>query len=419
MSIQKDDDISRNLWVPHEIDVYSRGKILKECIADGHITIKTLRDGLKFEVLRTETHVVDKTHLLDLDDLCDMNNLHEAPLLDIIRRRLLRDIIYTYIGSFLLSLNPYKSICGLYDEPLRYLSIPGENIDSIRKQLTPHVYAVANQALSELVKTSNDGCGGIYKISVEAGREVVHINQSIIITGESGAGKTEASKHVMTFLTLANSEKQESSHSEGLGEQLKNLILQSNSIFESFGNAKTLRNSNSSRFGKYIKLEYSIDNVLLSSYTETFLLERSRLVSVSKNERNYHIFYRLIRGLPRLNPTMATELMIERIDSFNLLTDSIGKDASADVDVEEDLKEFDILRRALSTVGCTDAEFSYLWQMLACILHLGNLTCSPSCSPATDGKPVEFLCPTMPLGIIAESLGVDVESLSLALSTRV
>ena len=217
----------------------------------------------------TENVIVDPTHLEDTDNLCTMNNLHEAPLIFSLRRRYKSDSIYTLAGDILISINPFKSITGLYDEPIKYFSdiFNFEVTSNIAKIC--HVYAIANNALQR-VRSSKSSFSQIK-------------NQSIIVSGESGAGKTEAAKSVMQFLVDADKYCSRDCKNSATGGVLdvSKILLDGNTILEAFGNARTLRNNNSSRFGKYTKIHYdtSVENSLRSASTETFLLERSRLTS--------------------------------------------------------------------------------------------------------------------------------------------
>jgi myosin-5 len=159
-------------------------------------------------------------------------------------------------------------------------------------------------------------------------------NQSVVISGESGAGKTEASKHVMNFLIGADRErKMDSDRSPDevhLGDAIRKVLVESNVIFEAFGNSKTVRNDNSSRFGKYIKLQYSEDNQLILAYSETFLLEKSRLMNVGIGERNYHVFYQLLRG--ERDPCLVSKLKLKDPSGFKMLLDGNGVALTSDID---------------------------------------------------------------------------------------
>lgn len=155
--------------------------------------------------------------------------------------------------------------------------------------------------------------------------------------------------------------------------RIKDVILDSSVVFEAFGNAKTVRNDNSSRFGKYIKLQYTEDNGLISAVTETFLLEKSRLVSVGSNERNYHVFYQFLRGIDSFEPELRNELFLATVESYKILTTG-GNTLIRSVD--DDIQEFQALYNALRNVGISHDDLHSLWQILAVILHLGNSTFS-------------------------------------------
>ena len=329
-------------------------------------------------VSRNNTHTVDPSHFQNLYDLCFMNNLHEAPLVDVLNRRFLDSDIYTSCGDVLISVNPYNFIEGLYDSPMRFLSfdkkVYGSRASVVSTLLcVPHVYQIANNTLRDLMNS-------VIIDDVE-NIQLKKVNQSILISGESGSGKTEASKQVMNFLVLANDEVLQrkaassiagSQQSIRSGSQIKDAILESNIIFESFGNAKTVRNDNSSRFGKYIKLVYDEDNTLVSAFSETFLLEASRLVVAGKDERNYHIFYQLVRGLPLMNSQLANTLQLTIPEDYAIL--NIGECTTIKA-ADDDVSEFNHLIKAMTILGFQPLEVDALCTILAIILHLGNVSC--------------------------------------------
>ena len=190
------------IWVPNKDSVYVIAEIISE---DGDSFI--IGDGQK--VPKSKSHLLDPSHLLDLRDLCHMNSLHEAPLLDMLRRRLLDGTIYTNTGNVLISINPYKTIPGLYENPVLYLDLPDDGDEEDDEQgvvessptggntLPPHVFKIGNNALRALMREQRN-------VGTAPANHHHRINQSVIISGESGAGKTEASKHVMSFLIEAN-----------------------------------------------------------------------------------------------------------------------------------------------------------------------------------------------------------------------
>lgn len=195
-------------------------------------------------------------------------------------------------------------------------------------------------------------------------------------------------------------------------DRIKDVIIESSVVFEAFGNSKTVRNDNSSRFGKYIKLQYTQDNALISATTETFLLEKSRLVAVGKGERNYHIFYQLLRGLHDVNPAAKNDFLLTNIDDFRILT---AGDCTVIHTPETDKEEFLALCKALSSVGCSSEDITSLWSVLAVILHLGNASFTPS---EDEHIPVTINVPTAPIKLIADILGVDHDDLQRSLTTQ-
>lgn len=391
------------VWVSSKDNGWEQGELVEDCGTN----VRVKCGAEERTVSHSEIFRSDISHFSDLDDLCTMTYLHEAPLLDALRRRFQKNCVYTSAGDVLLSLNPYKSIPNLYDNPLYYLDLADDGeVDASATK--PHVFKIANFALLQMLYGK--------KLSSE---ESAPVNQSIIVSGESGAGKTEASKHVMNFLIAADKEMVAGQavagfEDEHLGDSIRDVLTRSNIIFESFGNAKTVRNDNSSRFGKYIKLQYSENYRIVSAFTETFLLEKSRLVAVSANERNYHVFYQLIRGCG--DEALLKSLHLRDAGDFRMLADCNKVAAEAPQD-----QQFGELRHALETVGCTEEELTTLWTLLAALLHTGNLTCreKPPQGPEQDGTEggnpldgpdegaVQIISSLISLDELAEMLGIS------------
>lgn len=443
----------KKVWLPNKdtawdlVDVLSVGKEADESARTLSVTAPVAAEGGGAGRLRTTASVLlsstvpyDDSHGIAtelLHDLCIFNKLHEAPLVDGLHRRYRKDLIYTNIGSNLLvSINPCKPI-DAYDTIIPYLSGHGvEKKEKSEEVLQPHIFALANHALAE--KNQN------------ASRRSA--NQSIMVCGESGSGKTEASKYVMHFLLQADKEHQKHLNSLTLGALnnafsdlstggksnkaaavgkgsaadtavLSSILGPSSTIFESFGNARTQHNANSSRFGKYTKFQYSADHRLISAYTETFLLEQTRLVTVGEGEQNYHIFYALLN-----TKAEASRLKLTSASDFKILCDTQnannsgggsakggiggaggrGMPSTAD-DLERNLAD---VSSALRAVGVSPEELAEIWSLLAALLHLGNIECR---SVVDESKPkadenyeqVELQSRSMPLSELTNLLGVS------------
>jgi myosin heavy subunit len=208
--------------------------------------------------VKSETLVPANPDILDgVDDLMQLSYLNEPAVLYNLEYRYNQDMIYTKAGPVLVAVNPFKEV-PLYGN---------RNIEAYRKRSneSPHVYAIADTAIREMIRDE--------------------VNQSIIISGESGAGKTETAKIAMQYLAAL-----------GGGSGIEYEILKTNPILEAFGNAKTLRNDNSSRFGKLIEIHFSETGKISGAQIQTFLLEKSRVVQCTEGERSYHIFYQLCAG---------------------------------------------------------------------------------------------------------------------------
>lgn len=308
----------------------------------------------------SKLYTFDPSHIVDHEDIASMNNMHEAPLLSVLRQRFEMDKIYTFTADILLSINPYKTIPLLYDV-MGFMEQTKGLADSSKQP--PHLFTIAEKAYS--------GMKGVIPGSGTP--------QSIIISGESGAGKTEASKYIMKYLATAS--KHASAASGGttssniaaahVHEKIEECVVLSNLILESFGNAKTSRNDNSSRFGKYIQILYNGDGRMVGVSIRHFLLEKTRLVMPQANERNYHIFYQLLAGLASLGGAEESRLKLQG-DVWNYTYLTHGD--CVEVDGVDDAVEFDQLRNCLSQLGMDKAGFQMpMFEILAAVLHLGNV----------------------------------------------
>ncbi len=195
-------------------------------------------------------------------DMILLTEISESGILANLKERYDADEIYTYIGHVLISVNPYKMIRGLYDK-----AKIDEYNGRVQWELPPHVFALADRVHKQMLQN--------------------HHNQAIIISGESGAGKTEAAKRVMQYISAVTGSSPQIEH-------VKRVILDSNPVLESFGNAKTVVNNNSSRFGKYFEIQFDFKGDPIGGKISNYLLEKIRVVHQNKGERNFHIFYQLL-----------------------------------------------------------------------------------------------------------------------------
>ncbi|KAK3238037.1 hypothetical protein CYMTET_51917, partial [Cymbomonas tetramitiformis] len=282
------------------------------------------------------------------DDLLKIPEVSEDSALENIEQRFSETNIYTNVGPVLMALNPYRKLPLYTLEHLELYSTHGVNRGSgaEARESQPHIYAVAAKALRGVAMSGGN-------------------SQSVIISGESGAGKTEATKQVLRFLSHAAGG---SDMEGGAGTLLQEMLHATNPVLEAFGNAKTVRNDNSSRFGKLLELqcgEGEETNALLGARITNYLLEKSRVCSVAPGERGYHIFYQLLKGA---SAEEREAYQLYPIEKYKYL--SLG---CYDIDGVDDVKEFLAVKVALLCIGITDDEQEDIFRVLSGILAMGNV----------------------------------------------
>ncbi|XP_066380540.1 myosin-1-like [Miscanthus floridulus] len=318
--------------------------------------------------LKTESLQPANPEILDgVDDLMQLSYLSEPSVLYNLQYRYSQDMIMTKAGPVLVAVNPFKKVA-LYGS---------EYIDAYRNKSmdSPHVYAIADAALREMKRDE--------------------VNQSIIISGESGAGKTETAKIAMQYLA-----------SLGGGSGIEYEILQTNPILEAFGNAKTLRNDNSSRFGKLIEIHFSTTGRICGAMIQTFLLEKSRVVQCAVGERSYHIFYQLCAGAP---VSLREKLNLKKVDEYKYLKQSCCY-SIAGVD---DAQMFRTVTEAMNIVHISKEDQENVFAMVSAVLWLGDV----SFTVIDNENHVEIIVDEASK-TVAELLGCSIEDLNLALSKR-
>lgn len=288
---------------------------------------------------------VDKVNPAKFDkanDMAELTHLNEASVVHNLHMRYMSDLIYTYSGLFLVTVNPYTPLPIYTNEYIN--TYKGRN----REDNKPHIYAMADEAFRNLVDENE--------------------NQSILVTGESGAGKTENTKKVIQYLAAV-------AHSEtpvkNRGQQHSTLsaqILRANPILEAFGNAQTVRNNNSSRFGKFIRIEFSRYGSIAGAFIDWYLLEKSRVVRINAQERNYHIFYQLLKGADR---RMKQEFLLDGLGMEDFAYTRDGQDTISGV---SDRDEWNSLLEAFGVMGFSEGQQAAILRTIAAVLHLGNVT---------------------------------------------
>ncbi|KAL7693220.1 putative FYVE zinc finger, myosin head, motor domain, class I myosin tail domain-containing protein [Plasmopara halstedii] len=312
--------------------------------------------------------------VVGVDDLVLLTSVNETSILENLKMRHAADVIYSYIGHVLVVVNPYK-----------WLDIYGEDSmiaykHKARIDVAPHVFATAEETYRTMLSEED--------------------NQCVIISGESGAGKTEASKQIQNYIAGVSG--------SGAGvDKVKRTFLESNPLLEAFGNAKTLRNNNSSRFGKYFELLFDSAGRPQGGKVTNYLLEKSRVVKPGKGERNFHIFYQLLAGLPL---AAKEKLCLDRSgpEMYHYLKAS----GCYDVDDVNDAQEFEETMAAMQHVGIKRKQIELVIQTLAAVLHIGNVQFQPKTVGDAEGSSIHD---RQSLQMACELLGLDVARVEHAL----
>lgn len=326
--------------------------------------------------IQKATFDAGKKKEVGVSDLTLLTKISDESINDNLKKRFENGTIYTYIGHVLISVNPFRDL-GIYTDKVLE-SYEGKN----RLEVPPHVFAIAESMFYNM-KAYNE-------------------SQCVIISGESGAGKTEAAKRIMQYVAAVSG----SSSSSQQIQQIKDIVLATNPLLESFGCAKTLRNNNSSRHGKYLEINFNAQFEPVSGNITNYLLEKQRVVGQIKNERNFHIFYQFTKGA---SENYRQTFGIQEPDRY-IYTSSAG---CISVDSIDDLKDFQDTLNAMQTVGITQPEQDQIFRVLAAILWIGNITFvenEEGNAQVRDTSVTDF---------VAYLLQVDSETLNKAVTERV
>ncbi|XP_061177543.1 unconventional myosin-VI-like isoform X4 [Saccostrea echinata] len=395
-------DGGKKVWVPHPTEGFKLGRIVD--IGSDSIAIEPFdAPGTTINAIYDRTFPAEEYDNKDVDDNCALMYLNEATLLNNLRIRYMKNQIYTYTANILIAINPYYEIPDLYTSTT-IKKYKGKSLGT----LPPHVYAIADKAFRDM--------------------KVNKMSQSIIVSGESGAGKTESTKYILKYLT------------ESWGahiNQLEQRILESNPLLEAFGNAKTVRNNNSSRFGKFIEIHFDNKNLVAGGFISHYLLEKSRVTSQSREERNYHIFYRLCAGAPE---DLRNQLKLASPDHFHYLNrgctqyfctrendKKLGKDRKSQMylkqgslhdPVLDDVRDFQVCDSAMTHLGVSNEDKHSIYTLVASVLHLGNIMFEENMDDTKGGCKVGSSSETS-LSTASTLLGLNKEELQESLTTRI
>ncbi|XP_019585149.1 unconventional myosin-VI isoform X4 [Rhinolophus sinicus] len=388
------------VWAPHPTDGFQMGNIVD--IGPDSLTIEPLNQkGKTFLALINQVFPAEEDSKKDVEDNCSLMYLNEATLLHNIKVRYSKDRIYTYVANILIAVNPYFDIPKIYSsETIK--SYQGKSLGT----MPPHVFAIADKAFRDM--------------------KVLKMSQSIIVSGESGAGKTENTKFVLRYLT----------ESYGTGQDIDDRIVEANPLLEAFGNAKTVRNNNSSRFGKFVEIHFNEKSSVVGGFVSHYLLEKSRICVQGKEERNYHIFYRLCAGASQ---DIQEKLHLSSPDNFRYLNRGCTRyfaNKETDKQILQNRKSPEYLKAgslkdpllddhgdfirmctAMKKIGLGDEEKLDLFRVVAGVLHLGNIDFEEAGS--TSGGCNLKNKSTQSLEYCAELLGLDQDDLRVSLTTRV
>ncbi|KAL9867493.1 unconventional myosin-VIIa isoform 2-T2 [Geothlypis trichas] len=328
--LRQGDYVWMDLKTGREFDV-PIGAVVKLCDS-GQIQVVDDEGNEHWISPQNASHIkpMHPTSIHGVEDMIRLGDLNEAGILRNLLIRYREHLIYTYTGSILVAVNPYQLLPIYSPEQIRLYT--NKKIG----EMPPHIFAIADNCYFNMQRNNKDQC--------------------CIISGESGAGKTESTKLILQFLAAIS----------GQHSWIEQQVLEANPILEAFGNAKTIRNDNSSRFGKYIDIHFNKRGAIEGAKIEQYLLEKSRVCRQAQDERNYHVFYCMLRGM---TVEQKKKLGLGKATDYNYL--AMGNCTTCDG--RDDSKEYANIRSAMKVLMFTDTENWEISKLLAAILHMGNL----------------------------------------------
>merc|ERR1719220_3143278 len=310
------------------------------------VEVEIVETGKRMLVSKDDMQKMNPPKYDKQEDMADLTCLNEASVLHNIKERYFSSLIYTYSGLFCVVVNPYKRL-PIYTEKIIEI-YKGKK----RHEVPPHVFAITDIAYRSMLQDRED--------------------QSILYTGESGAGKTENTKKVIQYLAyVAASKPKGSSHAPTSNDgglnfgELEQQLLKANPILEAFGNAKTVKNNNSSRFGKFIRINFDASGYIAGANIETYLLEKARIIRQAPDERTFHIFYQLLTGASQ---ELKSQMILEDARNYTFMTKGAVRVPGID-----DVEEFAATMEAMRIMGLNDEEISSIFRVLSGTLMFGNM----------------------------------------------
>ncbi|NWY45262.1 MYH7 protein, partial [Sylvia atricapilla] len=327
-------DGKKRAWIPDEKEAYIEVEIKES--SGGKVTVET-KDKETRVVKEDEVQPMNPPKFDMIEDMAMLTHLNEPSVLYNLKRRYSHWMIYTYSGLFCVTINPYKWL-PVYTAPV-VAAYKGKR----RSEAPPHIYSIADNAYNDMLRN----------------RE----NQSMLITGESGAGKTVNTKRVIQYFAIV------AALGDTPGKKLGTLedqIIEANPAMEAFGNAKTIRNDNSSRFGKFIRIHFGPSGKLASADIDIYLLEKSRVIFQQPKERSYHIFYQILSGK---KPELQDMLLL----SLNPYDYHFCSQGVTTVDNLDDGQELMATDHAMDILGFSNDEKYGSYKIVGAIMHFGNM----------------------------------------------
>uniref|UniRef100_A0A673BQV7 Myosin, heavy chain 14, non-muscle n=1 Tax=Sphaeramia orbicularis TaxID=375764 RepID=A0A673BQV7_9TELE len=348
---QADWAAKRLVWVPSEKHGFESASIREE--RGDEVEVELTDSQRRLTLSREEVQRMNPPRFSKVEDMADLTCLNEASVLHNLRERYYSGLIYTYSGLFCVVVNPYKNL------PIYTESIVEMYRGKKRHEMPPHIYAISEAAYRSMLQDRED--------------------QSILCTGESGAGKTENTKKVIQYLAhVASSHKGGTlgrnkealqvcqSRENDIKGELERQLLQANPILEAFGNAKTVKNDNSSRFGKFIRINFDVAGYIVGANIETYLLEKSRATRQAKDERTFHIFYQLLCGA---SEATRADLLLGTADEYRFLSGG-----SIPVPGQSDSENFTQTMDSMVIMGFTPEESVSMLKVISSVLQFGNIS---------------------------------------------